>query len=212
MEDTHLLVYSDGSTQWVGQEEKAGAGWASYHRGREVFWGLEGMGPKAEVYDAEMLALLRAISRAIRFAQDTQVTRLHFYVDNSSVVQAAYAAAPGPSQYIVLQIRRSLEDFLTTSPLHHVQIAWIPGHHNVVGNERADELAKEATRHNDTFHSTFANACRRNKEEILQKWTESWNRDVAAQTGRFTLANRLPPTLHSLPDEGSSTQMRVQLI
>ncbi|KAG2138364.1 hypothetical protein DEU56DRAFT_736446, partial [Suillus clintonianus] len=91
-----------------------------------------------------MLALLHAISRAIRFAQDSQVTHLHFFVDNNSVVQAAYAAAPGPSQYIALQIRRSIEDFLTTSPLHHVQVAWIPGHHHIVGNERADELAKEA--------------------------------------------------------------------
>lgn len=194
-EDKHLLVYSDGSKQSVGEEERAGAGWAGYHRGREVFWGQEGMGPKAEVYDAEMLALLQAISQAICFAQDSQVTHLYFFVDNNSVVQAAYTAAPGPSQYIALQIRHSIEDFLTTSSLHHIQIAWIPGHHNIVGNERADELAKEATGRNDMSHSTYANARRRNKEGIRQKWTESWHRDVATQTGRFAIANRLPPTL-----------------
>lgn len=79
--------------------------------------------------------------------------------------------------------------------LHHVYIAWIPGHHNIVGNERADELAKAATRRDDMPHSTYANARRRNKEGIRQKWTESWYRDVAMQTGRFAIANRLPPTL-----------------
>ncbi|KAG2357470.1 hypothetical protein BDR07DRAFT_1297667, partial [Suillus spraguei] len=54
-------------------------------------------------------------------------------------------------------------DFLAVSFFHLVGIAWAPGHHNIKGNEHADQLAKEATGRNDSLVSTYANARRRNK-------------------------------------------------
>ncbi|KAG2342236.1 hypothetical protein BDR05DRAFT_964559 [Suillus weaverae] len=85
------------------------------------------------------------------------------------MVQVAYAAAAGHSQYIALQIRWLIEDFLGASPLHHIQIAWTPGHqthHNTSRNKRAEKLAKEATERNDALHLN-ADRSSRNREEAV---------------------------------------------
>ncbi|KAG1847521.1 hypothetical protein DFJ58DRAFT_843161 [Suillus subalutaceus] len=66
---TQTSFHTPTSRLSVDQEVRAGAGWTGYHRGRKVLWGREGMGPKTEVYDAEMLALLRASMQAMRFAR-----------------------------------------------------------------------------------------------------------------------------------------------
>ena len=49
------------------QENHPGAGWVLYWKGVERRRGSEGMGKLAEVYDAEMLALLRGLETAIEF-------------------------------------------------------------------------------------------------------------------------------------------------
>ena len=49
----------------VEQENQTGAGWVIYWKGIERRNGNEGMGRFAEVYDAEMLALLRGLEAAV---------------------------------------------------------------------------------------------------------------------------------------------------
>jgi len=43
------------------QESRTGAGWVLYWKGTERRNGSEGTGERAQVYDAEMLALLRGL-------------------------------------------------------------------------------------------------------------------------------------------------------
>ena len=47
-----------------------GVGWVIYWKGIERRWESEGMGKFAEVYDAEMLALLRGLEAAVNFQQE----------------------------------------------------------------------------------------------------------------------------------------------
>ena len=50
-------------------ENRTGAGWVLYWKGMERKSGSEGMGRHAEVYDAEMLGILRGLETAIVFQQ-----------------------------------------------------------------------------------------------------------------------------------------------
>jgi len=66
-ENDYIITYTDGSMKEKNQEHRTGAGWVVYWKGTERRSGGEGMGSLAEVYDAEMTALLRGLEAAIEF-------------------------------------------------------------------------------------------------------------------------------------------------
>ena len=89
----------------IEQENRTGVGWVIYWKGIERRRGSEGMGRYAEVYDAEMLALLRGLGAAIDFQQeipelDRRQLTIILFADNTSSVEAIMEEKPGPSQHI----------------------------------------------------------------------------------------------------------------
>jgi hypothetical protein len=60
-ENDYIIAYTDGSMKEREQENWTGVGWVVYWKGEERRRGNEGMGKSAEVYDAELLALLRGL-------------------------------------------------------------------------------------------------------------------------------------------------------
>ncbi|GBM20627.1 hypothetical protein AVEN_230223-1 [Araneus ventricosus] len=59
-----------------------------------------------------------------------------------------------------------------------IELCWVRAHQGQFGNERADELAKEATAR-DTIDYKFNRSCVRPKndvkKEIMIKWQEGWD-------------------------------------
>nr|GAT48620.1 RnaseH domain transposon factor [Mycena chlorophos] len=84
-------------------------------------------------------------------------------------------------------------NFLDEDPENTVEIAWSPGHHDIRGNERADELAKAGTELASTATGTRANALRRAKERVQKTWVREWKK--TAKTGHYAIANRIPPSV-----------------
>ena len=74
-EEDYIITYTDGSMTEKDHERRTGAGWVVYWKGLERRSGREGMGKLAEVYDAEMLALLRGLETAIEFQQESPCKR-----------------------------------------------------------------------------------------------------------------------------------------
>ena len=112
--------------------------------------GSEGMGRFAEVYDAEMLALLRGLEASIDFQQETpeldgRRSTIVLFADNTSSVKAITEEKPGPSQQISQEFVEAAMSFLDENRRASVEVSWVPGHMWIEGNDRADELAKEAT-------------------------------------------------------------------
>ena len=60
----YIIVYTDGSMKEKDGENRTRAGCVIYWKGMERKSGSEGMGRRAEVYDADMLGLLRGLETA----------------------------------------------------------------------------------------------------------------------------------------------------
>jgi hypothetical protein len=82
-------------------------------------------------------------------------------------------------------------EFLDESLERTVEVAWVPGHCKVQGNDRADVLAKEGVEKSTLLHGTRSNAIRRAKETMLVQWTKEWK--ASPKRGGFEDANRIKP-------------------
>lgn len=171
-----VWVYTDGSRTQTGG---TGAGWAVYdNKGQNsICEGKKTCGNWREVIDAEAEAALEGIRSALNTVGN-QRCKLWLCLDNQSVLRRL--AAPrdhddcGTSQHVIDTARRFLRHWQGG-----VQLRWVPGHTNVRGNEKADELAKSAaadTGGSANEHMTTANANRWRKaklEEDFQNWWKS---------------------------------------
>ena len=86
--------------------------------------------------------------------------------------------------------------FLDDDPTRSIEVAWCPSHCNIPGNDRADELAKEATQlaWSAPIGTSRAFALRRAKATTQAAWIRDWQK--APRKGRFAIANRIPPSLN----------------
>jgi hypothetical protein len=74
-------------------------------------------------------------------------------------------------------------------------VSWCPSHCDITGNDRADELAKDATKlgRQIPYSVSYSNAKRRAKRAILKTWQQEW--ESAPKEGHFAIANRMKPSL-----------------
>lgn len=139
----YIIIYTDGSVKGRGRKRRTGAGWVLYWKGEEKKNGSEGMGRDARVHDAEMLALLRGLETSIEFWQtmpegNRKQCRIVLYSDNTSSVASITNKKLGS---ISRKFVETTKTFLGAS----IEVSWVPGHQDITGNDRADELAKKAT-------------------------------------------------------------------
>jgi len=152
------------SANWKGMERKSGS---------------DGMGGNAEVYDAEMLGLLRGLEIAIVFQQpmpeqNRMQGRIVLLADNTPSVAAIISETPGSSQ----RHHRSVEaatHFLDKNREANIEVAWGPGHMGITGNGRVDEIAKEATKLEPASKTTtLANLFRQIWDSMKLEWVNEW--------------------------------------
>jgi ribonuclease HI len=176
---------------------RVGAGVVAYHNGREVFNNQLGLGSSAEVYDAEMAALMLGLNRAVSFTeQNPEITNLHFFSDNSAAIDAIFDPKPAACQLYAHNFNQKATKFLDNSPdSAHIEISWVPGHQGIRGNERADELAKGATHLSSSEPASRSNALRRAKAKVQNDWRKMWR--TAPTRGQYAIANLSPPSLRT---------------
>jgi len=192
-----LLVYCNGSRMRNdGGKKQTGYGIMGYYMGREVFTQSVGLGPRATVYDTELFALAHASSKASAFVLDKpHISEVFFYSDSSSALLSAFDPSTHPGQQCSLLFRKNIIGMLGRHPSLWIKASWSPGHSGVVGNKRADALAKQGTRlklltHNSTYSHLRHHA--RMRAQLL--WRKQWAKDVP-KTGSFTLADVVPPSI-----------------
>jgi ribonuclease HI len=191
-----IYLYSDGSKINKAGFYRIGAAAVAYYLGNEVETGLLGLGGHAEVFDAEMAALSLSASKAANIIADfLNINSIHFFADNAASINAITDPKPGPAQYFALKFHNTLKPLLESNHNLTITVAWCPSHCDIPGNERADELAKQATmlERQIPFSVTRSNAKRRAKRSTLLLWQQEWGKNP--RVGRFAIANCIPPSL-----------------
>ncbi|PPR03941.1 hypothetical protein CVT26_001146 [Gymnopilus dilepis] len=195
-----IVVYSDGSLVKQSGFQRAGAATVGFHCGSEIFSSRMGLGGHAEIFDAEQAALMMSATKAVDFARNQgNITHLHFYSDNSSAISSIFDPKPRGGQLYSYTFCNKICDFLDNNPQAQIHISWCPSHCGILGNERADQLAKEATQlaHNSPIGVTRTNALRRAKLAVLKTWRREWQR--SNKSGGYAPSNRIPPSLKPTP-------------
>jgi len=93
--------------------------------------------------------------------------------------------------------RRNISKILDGNEDIKIAISWCPGHAGIVGNVRADELAKSGSSQpplNPDYKSQ-AYIAALHKRELLEAWKFKWSNTPNLPNSGFQLANRLPPSL-----------------
>jgi len=87
--------------------------------------------------------------------------------------------------------------FLDDNLTYTIEIAWCLSHCNIKGNDRADELAKEATQlvWNASISTSRAFALWQAKASTQSAWVQDWHK--APCKGRFAISNGIPLSLNS---------------
>jgi ribonuclease HI len=195
-DNASIAFYTDGSL--LESEDginRVGYGVAGYRAGKEIYTHKAGMGRCVEVWDAEIAGLAKGVMVAYQMAKaDRTIKSLYFFSDNNAAVQCTFDATSRPGQQYLLRTRNLISKILELRPGTRVTIAWCPGHTNVKGNEKADELAKEGAEtdlNNTIQYTSLTHAKRRAKEDALGRWRREWMQ--TRPSGGFTPADRIPP-------------------
>ncbi|KAJ3886524.1 hypothetical protein GG344DRAFT_57283, partial [Lentinula edodes] len=70
------------------------------------------------------------------------ITHWQFFTDSASSIDTIFDTSPKPGQGYCSNFYRKIVEFLDMDITHTVEVAWVPSHTGIRGNERADFLAK----------------------------------------------------------------------
>ncbi|XP_045501579.1 uncharacterized protein LOC123698840 [Colias croceus] len=124
-------IYTDGSKI----EGRVGAALSIWEGEAETKAVKLALPPYCTVYQAELLALQRVVIRACK----SGVSKVGILSDSRSALQAVTLGSPHP---LAVQTRAALRK--AASQRREVARFWIKAHAGLSGNERVDQLAKEA--------------------------------------------------------------------
>ena len=176
-----LISYTDGSKL----DNKIGAGLVIEMPGQPDIERTIPMGTRAEVYDAELEGIQAAAQKILQVCQigSHTINEAWIFTDNQAAVQRISTLKPAPGQaaaITVAKVSKLLQEHNIT-----LTIQWVPGHTDVEGNEKADQLAKAATQESTSQHSTstlsyLKRICR---EKMIEEWEKDW-RSKKLERGR----------------------------
>ncbi|KJZ70442.1 hypothetical protein HIM_10180 [Hirsutella minnesotensis 3608] len=124
-----LAVYSDGSRS---EEGHVGYGYAVHRDGSSVLSGKGRVGP-AEVFDAGARGALEGLKAALSLLGSDCI---FVCLDNLATARCLRGTPSDSSQDVFLEFQFLVREH------GGVEVQWIPGHADILGNEEADALAK----------------------------------------------------------------------
>lgn len=154
--DTSLYrIYTDGS----GYEGKAGASAVLYKRGTELpIRSLQyHLGPLTQhtTYEAEAVGAILA-AWIIQTQPELIRSTVSIYTDSQALIKATKSRRNGSGSYLLTTFRA-----LTRAVPNELSLRWISGHTEVMGNEEADKLAKDAAQGESSPHDQLPPLLRR---------------------------------------------------
>ena len=194
-----MIVYTDGLQKHTHYYfQRVGSAAVGFIGNQETFIAQLGLEGKVKVYNVELTEILIGLYCAQSEAEKHPlINHIIIYSDNTSALTTICNPQPRKGQILAYDFYRNAIRWLEQSDTHQLTLAWCPGHLNIHGNERADELAKSATDLPGEIDTTTSHMLRRAREYISETWTKTWKNHP--QHGLYAQANRFPPSLQPTP-------------
>ncbi|GBM43288.1 hypothetical protein AVEN_220820-1 [Araneus ventricosus] len=129
--------------------------------------------PKNSIFQADLIAL----QEAVKYAQNHQ-NQVKIWGDSQSSLKALL------NQKSNSPITRSIQDSLCNT--HNIRLGWIRAHVGHLGNEKADELVKEAITSTEAAVLTVplprSSAEQDLKQRALAKWQRRWDDGINSRS------------------------------
>ncbi|KAF8714675.1 Reverse transcriptase (RNA-dependent DNA polymerase), partial [Rhizoctonia solani] len=192
--------FSDGHAGTLNGVPKVGLGYIVKYGHKILARNSHSIGPRANIYDAEMLGIAMCLNSAVRTAEQVQAKRIIIYCDNQAAVKAISSLHRHPAQYASRAFHQHAQRFLEKDPTHHITVKWLPGHSKIDGNELADEAAKgsETLQPTPVFNRTITWSRTRATKRATTSWGRIWNEHIHARPDSNTYIPR-PPALKLHP-------------
>ena len=170
-------IYTDGS------KTNQGVAYAIYSTDFSI---SKKLNECTSIFTAELAAILAAIERSNGIAQN-KITIITDSKSSIQAIQVIYTSNPIVQQ-IQNSIKRSNKQF---------QLCWVPSHIGILGNEKADKLALEATRNEivDPHPNTRGDIKAFIRKKCREKWKEQW--EGQGQTNKL---REITNSIHPLPN------------
>ncbi|CAE6463334.1 unnamed protein product [Rhizoctonia solani] len=196
-----IIGYSDGHADEPNGKPECSIGLTIWTDNREIYNETKNLGPRSNIYDAEMLGIALCLRRASNIAIQNNLSHVYICCDNQSAVKSIYKLDRHPAQYASRIFRNHVSTFLTDHPNRKITIKWIPGHKGIGHNGRADELAKEGAK--DPITSPFDRTITWIKQGATKSastsWAKIWEKHVTDRENSNTFIPRIPSlTLHPI--------------
>ncbi|KJZ68708.1 hypothetical protein HIM_11899 [Hirsutella minnesotensis 3608] len=196
-EDTDdIIVYSDGSQTKSSPAVpgQTGYGFTVHRGGKEITVGA-GRITHGEVYDGEIIGALEGLKEALKLPAG----RIHVCLDNTSAARAIMGDSGSSSQHEAMT-------FVALAREHgDTHVRWVPGHADIPGNDRADELAKAgATLPDPTMDiTTLAYLRRKAKADAASRFEAWWQAEMpdSYRALKLTTTTKCPKELVGVPRE-----------
>jgi ribonuclease HI len=162
-------------------------------------------GPKTEVYDAELMGAVEELRATMNQPCIQYATRLTILLDNLAAASLLADNRPAPHRcgltdtFQQLSIQWKEASSLLNLSYKPLEVRWIPGHSGVVGNELADQLAKQGATINGSHIPPSPSYLRREAKQKLRADTSAAYIKTASQA--YHDLNIRPHTKHSHAQE-----------
>jgi ribonuclease HI len=180
-DDADYRIYTDGS----GHDENTGAAAVLYKKGREApIKTLQYHLGRKDEHNSYKAELIGGILGAWLMVNCTEARGkvVSLYTDNQSLLQVIAKIGSKSGQHLV----KALDEMVNATHCK-LTLRWISGHSEVVGNEKADELAKQAAERKSSRARDLppklreptpvsASAMKESHHKALMaKWNERWS-------------------------------------
>ncbi|XP_067118911.1 uncharacterized protein [Centruroides vittatus] len=172
--DFDLNIYTDGS----GINGNTGCAFVVYGNNSEIFHQGFKLDSLCSVFQAELKAIHLAIIWIEEYYNNLKIT---IYTDCQSAISLINSDKPHP---ITIAIKKAV---LHSSNRYY--ISWTQGHQGTIGNERADQLAKQAANDNSLqpIYSKLSLSTIKNllHKDLINCWQSSWSQNHSNSTFNF---------------------------
>ena len=134
---SQLTIFTDGSKM----NDRVGTGYVLYEGTVEYDHGSYSLSPYSTVFQAELTAILLAARYVLREARSLRPRYVKILSDSRSALLAL--SSRRSSCRTTMDTLQALQTLASTC--RSVRLVWVPSHFGIIGNARADSLAKEGT-------------------------------------------------------------------